>query len=197
MSAEILTLQEAVAELSGLIRSKLREHSPLFVAIDGRCASGKTTLAAALAKELGCTLIHMDDFFLRPEQRTPERFAEPGGNVDYERFLSDVLKKLCEGLPFSYAPFDCHTLAMAQPIPVTPGEVTLIEGSYSCHPKLRDYYALRIFLTVRSDTQLERIEMREGKEAASRFRERWIPLEERYFSSCAVENCCGKTIELK
>ena len=33
----------------------------------------------------------MDDFFLRPEQRRPERFAEPGGNVDRERFAAEVL----------------------------------------------------------------------------------------------------------
>ena len=34
-----------------------------IIAIDGRCAAGKTTLAARLAKELGGDVIHMDDFF--------------------------------------------------------------------------------------------------------------------------------------
>ena len=61
-----------------------REH--VFVAIDGPCASGKTTLAALLQRRFDGNVLHMDDFFLRPEQRTPERFAEPGGNVDRERF---------------------------------------------------------------------------------------------------------------
>ena len=37
-----------------------------IIAIDGRCAAGKTTLAARLAKELGGDVIHMDDFFLPP-----------------------------------------------------------------------------------------------------------------------------------
>ena len=36
-----------------------------IIAIDGRCAAGKTTLAARLAKELGGDVIHMDDFFLQ------------------------------------------------------------------------------------------------------------------------------------
>ena len=31
-----------------------------IIAIDGRCAAGKTTLAARLAKELGGDVIHMD-----------------------------------------------------------------------------------------------------------------------------------------
>ena len=33
-----------------------------IIAIDGRCAAGKTTLAARLGKELGGDVIHMDDF---------------------------------------------------------------------------------------------------------------------------------------
>ena len=36
----------------------------------------------------------MDDFFLRPEQRTEERLKEVGGNVDRERFLEEVARPL-------------------------------------------------------------------------------------------------------
>ena len=62
----------------------LRENQKLvLVAIDGRCGSGKSTLAAALAERMPVNVFHMDDFYLRPEQRTEERFREPGGNVDY------------------------------------------------------------------------------------------------------------------
>ena len=63
-------------------------------AIDGRCASGKTTLAKALAKETGAGVIHMDDFFLPEELRTKERLSSPGGNVHYERFREEVLENL-------------------------------------------------------------------------------------------------------
>ena len=64
---------------------------PLIAAIDGRCASGKTTAAELLQKQFGWTVVHADDFFLRPEQRTPERYAEPGGNLDRERLREEVL----------------------------------------------------------------------------------------------------------
>lgn len=67
------------------------KNGPLRVAIDGPCASGKSTLGQLLAGVYGCPLIRMDDFFLRPEQRSPERLAQPGGNVDYERFSREVL----------------------------------------------------------------------------------------------------------
>ena len=69
-------------------------ESQVIVAIDGNCTAGKTTLANQLAEIYDCNIFHMDDFFRRPEQRTVERFAEIGGNVDYERFNKEVLLPL-------------------------------------------------------------------------------------------------------
>ena len=37
----------------------------MFVAIDGPCASGKTTLSRNLNERFGGNVLHMDDFFLR------------------------------------------------------------------------------------------------------------------------------------
>ena len=79
-------------------------EQPYVIAIDGRCGSGKTTLATQLSERLGANLIHMDDFFLRPEQRTPERLATPGENIDHERFLSEVLLPLRQGSVFFLPP---------------------------------------------------------------------------------------------
>ena len=45
----------------------------IVIAIDGRCASGKTTLAEKLAQYFHANVFHMDDYFLRKEQRTKER----------------------------------------------------------------------------------------------------------------------------
>ena len=82
----------------------LTQKDMVIVAIDGKCTSGKTTLASQLAEVYDCNVFHMDDFFLRPEQRTPERFAEIGGNVDYERFREEVLLPLKSGKAFSCRP---------------------------------------------------------------------------------------------
>ncbi|MCD8250422.1 MAG: uridine kinase [Lachnospiraceae bacterium] len=166
------------------------DRERIIVAIDGRCGSGKSTLAALLQESLACDLIHMDDFYLRPEQRTAQRRIEPGGNVDYERFLAEVLLPLRAGLPFHYRPYDCSVWDFKEEISVIPGVVTLVEGSYSCHPTLYRYYDLRIFLTVESEKQNHRILLRCGEEKATQFRERWIPLEELYFSSVPVAERC-------
>ena len=87
-----------------LIDALLTRDGQVFVAIDGKCTSGKTTLAAKIAEKYDCNVFHMDEFFLRPEQRTPERFSQVGGNVDYERFWQEVLLPLKKGEAFSYRP---------------------------------------------------------------------------------------------
>lgn len=164
--------------------------SPVLIAIDGRCAAGKSTLAAALQKRTGCPVISMDHFFLQPCQRTAERLAQPGENVDHERFRDEVLSPLLRGESFCYCPYNCHAGKMGAPIPVQAAPLVIIEGSYSCHPTLRSAYDLRIFLTVNPDEQLRRIQRRNGPEAAKIFRDRWIPLEEKYFSAYAVAEHC-------
>lgn len=126
----------------------LAEGRCAFVAIDGPCASGKTVFAASLHERFGGNVLHMDDFFLRPEQRTPERFAEPGGNVDRERFEAEVLKPLAAGKAVRYRPWDCHTGDFATSRSVEPAALTVVEGSYSMHPALRGYYDLTMCLIV-------------------------------------------------
>jgi uridine kinase len=64
------------------------------IAIDGRAASGKSTLAAALKDVIGGEVIHMDDFFLPKALRTEARMKEAGGNIHYERFAEEVVSRL-------------------------------------------------------------------------------------------------------
>ena len=173
-----------------LIDERMRSKSHLLVAIDGRCASGKTSLAGKLQRHYGCKVIHMDHFFLRPEQRTQERLNTPGENVDHERFLEEVLMPLKRGEGFSYCPFDCSVQTLSKPVTIIPGALTIIEGSYSCHRTLRDHYDLRIFLSVSPEEQMRRIMIRNGEQKANMFRDRWIPLEECYFSEFGIGQHC-------
>ena len=112
------------------------ERSRVLVAIEGGSASGKTTLGELLQNVYGCPVFHMDDFFLRPEQRTEARFTQPGGNVDRERFLEEVLIPLREGRPVDYRRFDCATFTIAPPQRIKAGTLNIVEGAYSMHPDL-------------------------------------------------------------
>jgi len=160
---------------------------PIVVAIDGDCASGKTTLSGLLTKVYDCNIIHIDHFFLRPEQRTEERLAMPGGNIDHERFSAEVLDKLKNDAPFSYRPFNCMTQDFDAPIPLSPQKLTIVEGSYSQHPELVHHYDLKVFLTVPEDVQLERILKRNGEVMYEKFKNLWIPMEKKYAETFDIQ----------
>lgn len=172
----------------------LAEGRCAFVAIDGPCASGKTVFAASLHERFGGNVLHMDDFFLRPEQRTPERFAEPGGNVDRERFEAEVLKPLAAGKAVRYRPWDCHTGDFATSRSVEPAALTVIEGSYSMHPALRGYYDLTMCLIVDPSERLRRLEARNPR-MLQRFIDEWIPLENRYFESTNTQGSADLLVD--
>ena len=174
------------------IVSQVKEHIDsllgkglVLVAIDGNCTAGKTTLAKSLSESYDCNVFHMDDFFLRPEQRTLQRYAEVGGNVDYERFLQEVLLPLKSGDEFSYRPFDCSTFALSEPVKVSPKKLNIIEGTYSQHPYFGDPYDLKIFLTVAQELQRERI-MERPEFLHQRFFEQWIPMEKQYVDGFSI-----------
>ena len=169
------------------VLEKAAGHGPAVIAIDGRAASGKTTMAGALRLILGGSVIRMDDFFLPPELRTENRLSQPGGNVHYERFAEEVIPHLGRGEAFSYRRFDCSRMELDDReviVPLSPWQI--VEGSYSHHPELGDYADIKVFSDVDAQTQMERILIRNGEEMAEIFRSRWIPLEEEYFSTYKI-----------
>ncbi len=176
---------EALPVLSAL-ESRLKADGKATLAIDGDCAAGKTTLIALLAPLYDCNVFHMDDFFLPSELRTPQRLAQAGGNVHYERFLSQVLRGLLSGGSFRYGAFDCHS-GRTKMVSVQPKPITLIEGSYALHPTFHDAYAtlnaVQVLLTLSREEQRRRILRRNGPSLWLRFENEWIPLEIRYFEA--------------
>lgn len=166
-----------------------------LIAIDGRCGSGKTTLANLLSKHYDCNVFHMDDFFLQPHQRTTKRYAQPGGNVDYERFKTEVLDHIQDAEGVFYRRFNCSKMELEEGILVPHKNMNVVEGSYSCHPYFgENTYDFRIFVDVSPTLQEKRIKMRAGEEKWIRFKEEWIPLENKYFDTYHIRE---KSIVLK
>lgn len=172
-------------ELKTRIDLLLSRKEQVFLSIDGNCTAGKTTLASLLAEQYDCNVFHMDDFFLRPEQRTPERYAQTGGNVDYERFQEEVLTPLKAGTSFSYRPFDCKTFLLTGAVSVSPKRLNIIEGTYSQHPYFGDGYDLKLFLTVDPEVQKARILERPAR-LHRQFFDTWIPMEQQYFDGFRI-----------
>ena len=162
-------------------------HGSVTSVMEGGSASGKSTLADALEAVYGCTVLHADDYFLRPEQRTPERLAEVGGNFDRERFAEEIVQPLRSGQPVTYRRFDCMTQTLGEPITVQKTALTVVEGVYSLHPAFGKYYDLAIFLDIAPDIQKKRIGVRNSPMLARRFFDEWIPMENAYFAAMDIK----------
>ena len=182
-------MEEIINRIRQQAAAVLERRGRVVLAIDGSCASGKTILAAALAADWDCNVFHMDDFFLRPEQRTQERLAQVGGNVDYERFREEVLLPLGAGQGFSYRPYHCKTGTLGEAVVVEPKAINIVEGTYSQHPYFGDAYDLRLVLTVSETVRTQRI-LNRPAHLHRRFFEEWIPKEQAYFAAFAIEDKC-------
>ncbi len=165
------------------IGEKLKQKDyPLLIAIDGRCASGKTTLAAHIHEMFpGSAVFHMDDFFLPPEMRSKDRLMQPGGNVHYERFLDEVLNNISKNKPFSYMKYCCKDGTFSENT-VNPTPLYITEGAYSMRPELIKYYDITVFMDISSSLQRSRLKQRETSESYETFINKWIPLEEKYIA---------------
>lgn len=191
----VMQSHAAILRLIRTLDSMLQENIPFILAIDGNCASGKTTLSRLLAMYFDCNIIHMDDFFLPLQLRTPDRLSQPGGNVHYERFIEEVMTPLQNGLQVSYRRFCCSTMDYEDSITLPSKPLTIIEGSYCMRPELRGLYHYSVFLSCPLEQQISRILSRNGEEMLNNFTSRWIPMENAYFEAFRVKEACSLVIE--
>lgn len=166
------------------------EKDTILVAIDGKCASGKTTLGYYLKEIYDCNIFHLDDFFLQGHQRTKERLAQVGGNVDYERFQTEVMSPVIHGENVIYRPYSCMEGKIKEEILIKKHRLNIMEGSYSMHPYFNEPYDVKIFMNINEEAQSNNIRMRNGEDKLQRFVTEWIPKENIYFETFHIADGC-------
>ena len=179
------TLSPLVEKLSTLLSA--HPAAPVLVALDGRCGSGKTTLAAQLARQFprASRCIPMTSIFPQPAVwQTGSRSLAP-------TWTWSVCVPRCSpppgpGQAIPYHAYSCRAGAYLPEQCFAPQPLVIVEGSYSCHPTLADCYDLKVFVTCSKEEQARRLLAREG-ERYSGFTARWIPLEEGYFAKFQIE----------
>ena len=167
-----------------------------LIAIDGNCGSGKTTLSLKIKEKYNCNIFHMDDYYLPLSKREKDWEQIPGGNIDIERFKREVLEPAKKGLEVHYQSYFCRGNCLREIEVFEPSWLTIIEGSYSHHPQLADYYDKKIFLTCSKEEQEKRLRLREG-ERYPFYEQRWIPMEERYYRAFDIKNGADEIYDTK
>ena len=181
-------------ELADLIAARLARQPAVLIALDGRCGSGKTTLAAQLAERFPRSItVHTDDFYLPLSQRIEGWENIPCANMDIQRLRDEVVAPAREGRAFSYKAYSCREGTYLPPRPLAPAPLVIVEGSYSHHPSLAPYYDIKVFVTCSPDEQTRRLRKRE-EERYLNFVKRWIPLEEGYFTDYSIEENAEMTV---
>jgi uridine kinase len=100
-------VQKIVRQAQRLLSEKSK---PLLIAIDGGSGSGKSTVASAVAGELGAALVPGDDFFAA--HITDEAWAlrdvkaRAADSIDWQRLKREALEPLLAGKRARWHPFD-------------------------------------------------------------------------------------------
>ena len=120
-----------------------------LVGIGGHGAAGKTTLARMVP---GAQIVSTDEFW-------------DGEGFDLERLEREVVAPLGRGDAATFASYDWAARETRGSRTVEPTGVVVVEGVCALHRKLRDAYAVRVWVEASYDVRLARAVARDGEEA--------------------------------
>jgi uridine kinase len=174
---------------------------PTRVAVDGPPGCGKTTLANELAVVLhqrGRDVVRatVDDFlhpravrYRRGEYSAESCYFDAHDVGALKRMLLDPLGPAGDRR-FQDRAYDHASDAALSPPPATasPDAVLLFDGVFLMRPELVDRWELRIFVSTRVETAIERAVARErlrspAAEVERRWRERYLPAQRLYLAA--------------
>ena len=167
--------------------SKHRKR-PLFIAIEGHSAAGKSTLANRIAEAMNeVTIIHTDDFYrVMPEAERFNLTPEEGYERYYEwQRLKDVLETLGAGRLAEYKRYDWSANKLGETVSIKPEGIIIVEGCYSLRPELYPFYGLSFYVEAPSTLRLERQRNRDDNSAT--WVARWHAAESYHFIKNAPE----------
>ena len=141
-----------------------------WIGVDGKGASGKTTLADRIAAALpGSVVVHIDDFS-RPDVRGWER----------DRFVRQVLQPLLAGRPGRYQRWDFDRNVGAEWRAVPVDVPVVVEGVSATDVRLGVPWDFTIWVEVPYEIRLARAMQRDGPERMNRWLTDWMPSEDAY-----------------
>jgi uridine kinase len=143
---------ETAARVLDLARSRPPSlGSGRLLCVDGPAGSGKTTLAAALAEQVGATLVHADD--LMDGWRGLDAVAGQ---------LTALVGDLAEGRTGSYQRFDWELDRYDRTVEVAPTPWLVVEGVGSGATGISAYVTVLVWVEADDELRLDRGLVRDG-----------------------------------
>jgi uridine kinase len=162
-----------------LIREAQREGSLTLVGIGGHGAAGKSTLAALVPD---AQIVSTDEFW-------------DGTGFDIERLRTEVVMPLTTGRTARFAAWDWARKRPRGTRVVEPHGVVVIEGVCALHRRLRDAYAVRVWVDTPAEVRLERGVARDGETARATWTDVWMPGEDRYVARDRPVECAHVVVD--
>ena len=146
------------------IRALKQKNKTLFIAIDGRGGSGKTTLAGKLQYILQkSTIVHLDDI------------VYPMEGADRMRLLNQVIIPLENNHIAKYQKYDYKTQKLSDEWnEILPGGIVIIEGVSPLHSDLRDHFTYTIWVECPPEIGFQRGVARELVLQGKDVTENWL-----------------------
>jgi len=160
-----MAAQPVLDRVAALALARPTGRSFVLVGIGGHGASGKTTLAHLIPN---AQVVSTDEFW-------------DGAEFELSRLRAEVLEPILRGERAEYHAFSWELQTrLAEPRPVRPEGVIVIEGVCALHAIFREAYDLRVWVEAPRELRLARGIARDGEEARRIWEEQWMPNEERY-----------------
>ncbi|MEU7136562.1 hypothetical protein [Streptomyces sp. NPDC046261] len=196
------TVSQQVQEIAAALAVRAGNGRAL-VALDGRAGAGKTTLAAALAEQLGgggrVAVVHGDDFFrpmsagARLSMDTVEGY---GRYFAWQRVRDQVLAPLREGRAARYAPYrhEAESVVYDDPRHLPADGTVIVEGVLTARPQLAAFYDLTVFVDTPGAVCLRRLHARGRGRERDAWIERWRAVEEYYLTTTRLRARADLTV---
>lgn len=175
---------ELIAELADRILARKHAARPLRVAIDGRCAAGKTMLAdelaariSALRPKIQVLRPSVDGFHHLRARRYAQGEFSPQGYYDDAYDYDAIVRLLLKPLSGDTFPVHCRQVSSdvrrdmavdAPPVLVDANAVLLFEGIFVLRDAIDAYWDFRILVDVDAEVSIARAVQRDAAGSGAR-----------------------------